>query len=368
MAERLSEKEQVLLNLIQQDPYISQQELANTINISRPTVANLISGLIKKGYIVGRAYVIAEKEPIVCIGGANIDRKFYIKEEVQMGTSNPSKSSLSVGGVARNIGENLGRLGQEVNLITSCGRDSDWAHIEEVTSPYMNLDYVIEISDARTGSYTAVLDSSGEMILALADMDVYDSITPQILEAQEPLLKRASCIVADLNTPKDTLHYLNQFAKTHEKPLVFIPVSSPKMRRLPDELSGVTWLITNRDETETYFDVKITDMKTWEQALQQWLSLGVTNVIITNGKEGAILGNNEEVFHVPAIKTDKIVDVTGAGDAFSAAVIYSWLEGKTLKEIGRAGNVNAHKTLQSPYTVRQDLSANQLQQDMEELL
>jgi pseudouridine kinase len=367
VAERLSEKEQVLLELIQQNPYISQQELANALNISRPTVANLISGLIKKGYIMGRAYVLAGNEPIVCIGGANVDRKFSIKESAQMGTSNPAKSSQSVGGVARNIGENLGRLGLDVTLITSCGKDSDWGYIEEVSSPYMNLEHVIQISNASTGSYTAVLDSSGEMIIALADMEVYDWITPQIIELHEPMLKRASCIIADLNTPKNTLQYLNQFARTHNKPLVFIPVSAPKMKRLPEELSGVTWLITNRDETETYFQEKIDTLDEWKNALQKWLSLGVQNVIITNGKEGALIGNSKEVFHIPAIPADKIIDVTGAGDAFSSAVIYSWLEGKTLQEIGRAGNVNAFKTLQSPYTVRIELSAQQLQQDMEEL-
>jgi pseudouridine kinase len=81
-----------------------------------------------------------------------------------------------------------------------------------------------------------------------------------------------------------------------------------------------------------------------------------------------MIGNKEEgIYHVPSIEINEIIDVTGAGDAFSSAVIYSWLEGKTLFEIAKAGTINASKTLQSPYTVRQDLSADQLQKDMEEL-
>lgn len=63
----------------------------------------------------------------------------------------------------------------------------------------------------------------------------------------------------------------------------------------------------------------------------------------------------------------EIVDVTGAGDAFSSAVIYAWLEGKSLLEIAKVGSINAAKTLLSPYTVRHDLSAEQLQKEMEEL-
>lgn len=367
MSEQLSEKEQFLLNEIRRNPYITQQELANSLNVSRPTVANMISGLIKKGKIIGRAYVIAENEPIVCIGGANIDRKSYLKEMVRIGTSNPTKTTQSAGGVARNIAENLGRLGMDVSLITCSGEDADWNYIKEVSSPYMNLDQVTQITDESTGSYTAVLDSTGEMVIALADMEIYEAITPELLDKQDALLRRAKCIIADLNIPKSTLEYLCDFAKREEKPLILIPVSSPKMKRLPSDLSCVTWLIANRDETEAYFNKDIRGHESWKQAVEKWLSLGIKNVVITKGKEGAMIGNQYEIIHIPAIVSEKIVDVTGAGDAFSSAAIYAWLEGKELKEIGETATVNASKTSQSPYTVRPELSAIQLQQDMEEI-
>jgi pseudouridine kinase len=106
----------------------------------------------------------------------------------------------------------------------------------------------------------------------------------------------------------------------------------------------------------------------WKDALKKWLSLGIANVVITNGKKGAMIGNREEgIFHFPSIETKDIVDVTGAGDAFSSAVIYSWLNGQRLIDIARAGAVNAFKTLQCADTVRKDLSPVQLQKDMEEL-
>jgi pseudouridine kinase len=368
MFEKMSEKERILFELIQNNPYISQQELAVTLGLSRPSIANLISGLMKKGVILGRAYVLNETEQIICIGGANIDRKFHIKDKAQLGTSNPVRSSQSPGGVARNVAENLGRLGNKVTLLTTCGPDSDWKFIEETSSVYMNLDHVTSIPGSSTGSYSAVLDPSGDLIIALADMEVYDSITPELVLKFDGLLSQAKCIVADLNCPKETLQFLSDFSKTHQLPIVLIPVSSPKMSRLPDDLTGVTWLITNRDESEMYLECEINNERDWQNALEQWLSLGIDNVVITNGKQGAMIGNKQEgILHVPAIDTEHIVDVTGAGDAFSSAVIYSWLEGKSLFQVAKAGIVNASKTLQSPYTVRQDLTSAQLQKDMEEL-
>jgi len=311
---------------------------------------------------------MSESQPIICIGGANIDRKLYVKDKAQFGTSNPVQSALSVGGVARNIAENLGRLDLEVILLTASGTDSDWSFITEGSSLYMNLDYVSQIPGMATGSYSAVLDPEGELIIALADMDVYEEITPELLRKQDVLLKQAKCIIADLNCPKGTLQFICDFAKSHQRPLALIPVSSPKMNRLPDDLKGVTWLITNRDESEMFFKRKMNTDQEWKDALKKWLSLGIANVVITNGKKGAMIGNREEgIFHFPSIETKDIVDVTGAGDAFSSAVIYSWLNGQRLIDIARAGAVNAFKTLQCADTVRKDLSPVQLQKDMEEL-
>jgi len=368
MPERMTEKEQMILDLIRKNPYVSQQELAEILGLSRPSIANIISGLIRKGNILGRAYILSESQQVICIGGANIDRKFHIKDKAQLGTSNPSYATQNAGGVARNIAENLGRLGMQVSLISTCGVDMEWSIIEESSALYMNLETVTQFPEKSTGSYTAVLDSDGELIIALADMEVYEAITPDLLLKHDVILSRSKCIIVDLNCPKETIQFLCHFAKSHDLPIVIIPVSAPKMKRLPDDLDGVSWLITNRDESEIYFNTKIRNEEEWKNAVEKWLSIGVANVVVTNGKEGSMIGNKEEgIFHVPPIETNEIVDVTGAGDAFSSAVIYSWLEGKSLIEIAKAGSINASKTLQSSYTVRQELSAVQLQKDMEEI-
>ncbi|MGG3467540.1 PfkB family carbohydrate kinase [Neobacillus pocheonensis] len=364
----ITDKEQTILDLIRKNPYVSQQELAEVLGLSRPSIANIISGLIRKGNILGRAYILNESQHVICIGGANIDRKFHVIEKAQLATSNPIYATHNAGGVARNIAENLGRLGLEVSLISTSGTDKDWSIIEEASALYMNLETVTQFPEKSTGSYTAVLDTTGELIIALADMEVYEAITPDLLLKHDVLLSRAKCIIVDLNCPKETVQFLCHFAKSHDLPIVLIPVSSPKMNRLPDDLDGVTWLITNRDESEAYFKTEIKNEEDWKNALEKWLSLGISNVVITNGKEGSMIGNKTDgIFHVPSIVTNEIVDVTGAGDAFSSAVIYSWLEGNSLMDIAKSGSMNASKTLQSPYTVRQDLSAENLQKDMEEL-
>ncbi|WP_343034987.1 carbohydrate kinase family protein [Sporosarcina jiandibaonis] len=307
--------------------------------------------------------------PIICIGGANVDRKLYAKYEIASGTSNPVKSSRTVGGVARNIAENLGRLDEEVTFISVRGRDSEWQEIYDASSPYMNLEHVAEIENSSTGSYTAVLDRNGDLSIALADMDIFEEITPALLEKNSDLLKLAKCIVVDLNCPGETIEYLCSFASENNIPLIIIPVSSPKMKRLPMDLSAVSWLIVNKDETETFLNITLNDDKDWKESVGKWLDLGVKNVVVTNGSKGVIAGSQGNgVRYYPAIETPNVVDVTGAGDSFCSGVIYSWLQNKELDHVIQAGLVNSHKTILSKHTVRQELTREQFKLDMEAII
>lgn len=366
MTDTITEKEELILGMIKENPFISQQELSDLAGISMSSIAKITSELIKKEYIMGKAYVLNETNPIICIGGANVDRKFYAKYEITNETSNPVKSSSSVGGVARNIAENLGRLGEEVVLISASGYDSEWEEIYDLSSPFMNLEHVAQFENSSTGSYTAVLDKNGDLSIALADMDVYEKITPELIIKNSKFLRRAKCIVVDLNCPRETIDYICSFTSKYTIPLVIIPVSSPKMDRLPKTLSAVSWLIVNKDETETFMNIKINDEKDWEASVKKWLELGVKNVIVTNGSKGVMSGvENGGTQHFPAIETPRVVDVTGAGDSFCSGVIYSWLQKKEIDYIIKSGLVNAHKTIISKYTVRQELSQKQFILDME---
>lgn len=369
MAKDMNENEELILGKIKENPFISQQELSEVTGISRSSIATIISELIKKEYVMGKAYVLNEINPIICIGGANLDRKFYAKYEITNGTSNPVQSSSSVGGVARNIAENLGRLGEEVILISASGQDSAWEEINHLSSPFMNLEHVIQFENSSTGSYTAVLDKNGDLSIALADMDIYEKITPELMIKNSNFLRRAKCIVVDLNCPSETIDYICSFTSKYNIPFVIIPVSSPKMNRLPKTLSAVNWLIVNKDETETFMNIKINDEKEWRNSVKSWLELGIKNVIVTNGSKGVMSGvENGDIQHFSAIETPMVVDVTGAGDAFCSGVIYSWLQKKEIDFIIKSGLVNAHKTIMSNYTVRQELSQKQFMNDMEELI
>ncbi|AUI66455.1 MULTISPECIES: carbohydrate kinase [Glaesserella] len=363
----MNNNEKIILELIRQNPFISQQDLADYIGLSRSAVANIISSLIKREYLLGKAYVLNERNAILCIGAANVDKKIKTYHELKRYTSNPVNSITTIGGVARNVAENLGRLGQRVNFISTVGNDPEWERIKSFSSEFMDMNNVITVEGQSTGCYTALLDKDGEMYLGLADMSIYDNLTPKALNRYATLIKSARCIVADLNCPKSTIEYLCKSAKGHGIPLILIAVSEPKMDRLPQDLQGVSCLIINKGEVAAYFNQVLDSDAKVEDAVTRLMAQGVEQVVLTSGSK-AILNASKDglTWHsVRQIEPSQIVDVTGAGDAFSGAFIYAWLNAYEQDKAVLAGLTNAYHTIQSEFTVRPNLTQSQLETEME---
>lgn len=363
----MNQNEKTILDLIRQNPFISQQELAEYMGLSRSAIANIISALIKKEYLLGRAYVLNERSSILCIGAANVDKKIKTDEELRGYTSNPVNSTTTIGGVARNVAENLGRLGQKVSFISTVGNDPEWERIKAFSSEFMDMNNVITVEGQSTGCYTALLDREGEMYLGLADMSIYDSLTPEALNKHAALIKNARCIVADLNCPKATIEYLCKSAEGYHIPLVLIAVSEPKMDRLPQDLQGVSCLIINKGELAAYLDTILDTDQKIEEAAKTLLAKGVKQIVLTAGSKAILSASQDEIrwYSVKKVDSHKVVDVTGAGDSFSGAFIYAWLNNYEQDKAILAGLTNAYHTIQSEFTVRPNLTKSQLETEME---
>lgn len=363
----MTDNERLILDLIRQDPFISQQTLAEQVSLSRPAVANIISALIKKGELLGKAYVLNPRNAVVCIGAANLDRKIKTDEELLGYTSNPVNSKISIGGVVRNVAENLGRLEQDVTLISTVGNDPEWARIKALSAPFMNTDGVIMVEGESTGCYTALLDKDGEMYLGLADMSVYDKFTPELLVKKQHLLRNARCIVVDLNCPKATLDFIFAYAQKQQIKLAVIAVSEPKMAHLPNDLKAVDCLFINKGELGAIVNQVLDSDEKLQQAVQTVLDEGVKTIILTAGSGGVLVASKtqQKWYEIKQLAGSQIVDVTGAGDSFSGAYISAWLDNESTDQCVLAGLTNAYHTIQSEFTVRPNLTKHQLTQEME---
>lgn len=359
----LSRKEQ-LYQLIRANPFISQQELAEQLALSRSAVAGHIASLIRERKLLGRAYVLRNERNVLVIGAACLDRKLRPIAPLQMATSNPATAEESFGGVARNIAANLAQLGLPCTLLTALGDDSSGRALRaQMEADGIGMEGSLSVNGIGSGTYTAVLDASGEMVVALADMAIFDQLTPAWLASRQPQRNAAGMVVADLNLPLESVALLLADARESGVPLVVVAVSQPKMARLPRDLRGLALLILNRGELETRAGRTLPTEADVAQACRAVQADGAQDVIVTCGASGVYHTQGDSLHWLPAHDA-RVVDVTGAGDAFSAAVCWSLLqEAGQLTLACERGLKAATATLASPHTVSPELNAELLAAD-----
>ncbi len=356
----MSSSKDQLLALVESNPFISQQELADQLGLSRSAVAGHLAQLTKEGRILGRAYVLPQRQPIVCIGGTNLDRKLRGVGTLRMGSSNPATQHETAGGVARNIAENLARLGLPVHLLTAVGRDAaGQALLAQMQALGVDCAGSLQAVDAATGSYTAVLDPQGELVLALAHMELTDRLDPAFLRQTAPQRAPAHWLVADLNLPRETLDELRAEARLRAQRLLLVAVSEPKMARLGADLRGVELLVLNRGELQALVGRALPDEDALRGAWHALRDAGLQRLVISDGAQGVrhSAGDELALLAAPPLDPAAIREVTGAGDAMTAGIAAALhRDPDDLRGACALGLRLAALTLQSDATVSEALS------------
>jgi len=146
---------------------------------------------------------------VALIGGANLDISAHSHAPPVAGDSNPGTIRCSPGGVARNVAENLLRLGVDARLVSVLGDDAFALVLRETASRIgLNLSACSTIAGGRTATYLSLHGADGDMGVAINDMDILEHLTPALLEAQAALLRAAPVVVVDSNVRPDVLDWL----------------------------------------------------------------------------------------------------------------------------------------------------------------
>jgi pseudouridine kinase len=295
---------------------------------------------------------------VLVIGASGLDLVGRAQAPLRLGTSNPGEVRLSNGGVARNVAENLARLGLEVTLLTAVGSDDQGRQVLDQTSRTgVDVAHALVVEGSRTGAYLALLDDQGAMHLALDDMRVVESITADYLEDRKTLFDQAEVVFFDANLPPSPIEAAVRLARQAGVRVAADPTSMALATRLIPHLANL-WLITpNEAEAETLapHDVPHTDRDRGLDAARHLVARGVQIAMVTMAEFGVAYATTEVSGHVPAVRTD-ILDPTGAGDALTAAVLFGLLNDIPLDESVRLGASAAAVTLRHRGSVVPNLS------------
>lgn len=355
----MTQRERQILEWIRQDPMISQQELAEKAGITRSSAAVHISNLMKKGYIAGKGYVLRSGTYAVVAGGVNVDIGGRSFAPMIARDSNPGTVTTSLGGVGRNIAHNLSLLGVYVRFLTAFGDDLYAQRIAASCGELgIDISHALQVPGGATSTYLFLSDTDGDMAMAVSDMAICEKLTPQYFAANLSVLNRAQVVIADTNLPQASLEYL----ATHcTAPLFVDPVSTSKAEKLRGILGKVHTLKPNRLEAELLSGVKITDEASLHEAARRLLDTGMHRVFISLGSDGVFAADRNGCLHQPCFPAH-MVNATGAGDAFMAALAWAYLEGTDLAGTAAAASAAASLAVEGAQTINPVLSVATLRE------
>jgi len=319
-------REQQVLSLIRDDPMLPQQEIAVLLGISRSAVAGHIMNLSNKGLIKGRGYVLSDSPFVVLIGGANIDIHGRSLKALRRHDSNPGTVHTSAGGVARNVAENLARLGVDARLISAVGNDHHGQVLLQLSRDAgINMQNVHEIASAPTSTYLSILDDSGDMQVAVADMSIIDQVDASRLRPKQAMLQQSSLMILDCNLPDSALAWLsNTFV---DKTIFADTVSTTKAPRIKPYLHSIHTLKTTATEAEALTGLAARTQTQLKKLARHLHGEGVARVFVTRGDQGVFYSTADaQGVQKQNRSKQEIKNAGGAGDAFLAGLAYTWLE------------------------------------------
>ena len=357
----MTQREQQILQLIEADPMISQQTIAEKLGITRSSVAVHISNLIKKGAIAGKGYVLRNEVYAVVVGGVNVDIGGRSFVPLVAADSNPGQVTMSLGGVGRNIAHNMSLLGLEVRLLTAYGNDLNGQRVAASCAELgIDMSHALQVSGAATSTYLYLTDPDGEMALAVSDMAICNEITPAYLASKLSVLQNARVVVVDTNIPAESLQYL---AENCTAPLFVDPVSTVKAVKLKPILDKIHTLKPNRLEAELLSGVQIQTKEDMVKAADVLLNMGMQRLFISLGGDGVLAATKEEKLWLSNLPGN-MVNTTGCGDAFTAALVWAFLEDCDLKTSATAGLAAGSIAMESAETINPAMSAAAIQTRM----
>lgn len=267
---------------------------------------------------------------ILVLGASIVDIIGFSRKKYSHRDSIPGNIKISLGGVCRNIAENLARVNVKTEFISILGGDDQGRNIIENSKKIgYNMKHSLVLDNEYTPTYMAILNEDGEMESAIVDMECLNKMDRAFIDSKAEVIENAEYVILDSDNP-ELLEYI--LTKFHGKTkFILDPVSASKAKKVSHLIKYFHTIKPNRLETEVLCGFKIENDKDLVKAADYFLSLGVENVFISLDADGIYYKTANEEGKVKTTAVD-VKNVTGAGDSFVSGVGYGYMNNLSIKD------------------------------------
>ena len=298
------------------------------------------------------------KDYVSVLGGCNIDIVGLPHKDLARGDSNLGSVELTLGGVGRNIAENIGLLGLPIKMFSVVGDDLYGDKlISETRFSGVDMSLVKVVKGVNTGIYLAILDENKDMDVAINDMEIIKHFDLTYIEENMEIIKNSSIVVFDTNPSFEVLDYTTSLLK--ENKLFLDTVSNIKAKKAKPIIGRFHTIKPNLREAEVLTDIKINTYPDMIEASRILHNKGVQNICISLSEKGVFYSSKDGYGLMDTLnKSPK--NVTGAGDAFQAGLVYGEYNSLTFKESVKIAIAASSMAMDTSQTINRNIKIEEI--------
>ncbi|WP_430464381.1 ribokinase [Tabrizicola sp.] len=280
------------------------------------------------------------QKPIVNLGIFVADAAFRAPRMPRMGeTILGNGFHLGPGGKGSNQAVASAMAGGRSHLITRLGDDDFAAMARDIWARAGVQPEVTVDGESFTGAAMIFLEAETGNNAIIVTPGAASRITPADVEARRALIESAAIFITQLEQPIPAAQRGLEIARAAGVTTILNPAPAAP---LPDAMLALCDYITpNESEAEALTGLPVTTIDEAKTAAAALLAKGVGAVVITLGGQGALYHDRNQTLHCPALSAGKVIDTTGAGDAFNGGFAVALSEGMPIARALRFATATA---------------------------
>lgn len=279
---------------------------------------------------------------MVVVGVVFLDIKGFPFFKYDAVGTNLGNVLMTHGGVARNVAENMANMGAEVEFVTMLDDDSLGREARlRLRGAGVKLTHAVSTPDKGMGMWLAVFNEKGDLAGSVSHMPDASPIERLFDEKGEEIIRSCRGVALEIDLSEKVSERVFELAERFDKPVYAIVANMSVILRRPDFMARTACVILNEIEAGRLFGREIRALspeETLEAVSEAAPAMGIRSIVVTMGARGAVYLDAENGLRgvCPAVPC-RVVDTTGAGDAFFSAVVESLARGMRLDDAVTCG-------------------------------